>query len=90
MSVIYDKPGAKNSMIFTKGAVERIIDLCSSCGSGSTQQPMTDKLKVEVLKRMDTFAQQGQRVLAIASREWNGNFRERMGKEEKNGKSSFP
>lgn len=75
MSVVYSPPGGRNSMIFTKGAVERILDFCSSLGTGSHNEPLTDKLKEDVINQMDEFAAQGQRVLAIACREWPGDFR---------------
>ncbi|EWG51482.1 potassium/sodium efflux P-type ATPase, fungal-type [Fusarium verticillioides 7600] len=82
MSVIYDAPeGAmgsiidtSNSMVFTKGAVERILDLCDYAGTGPDQQPMTDELKESVLEQMNSLASQGQRVLAIAYRPWDGRF----------------
>ncbi|KAG8673390.1 potassium/sodium eff [Fusarium poae] len=82
MSVIYDAPeGAsgsiidtQNSMVFTKGAVERVLDLCDYAGTGADQQPMTEELKESVLTQMNNLASQGQRVLAIAYRPWNGRF----------------
>jgi magnesium-transporting ATPase (P-type) len=74
MSVVYNYPNKKRSMIFTKGAVERILDLCSSIGKLSHNQPLTDELKEEVINQMNEFAAQGQRVLAIAVREWHGDF----------------
>jgi P-type Na+/K+ transporter len=66
MSVIYRKDGVAGSLIFTKGAVERIIDLCSSIGTGEHQQDMTVDLKKDILHRMSLLADQGLRVLAIA------------------------
>jgi Na+-exporting ATPase len=74
MSVIYNSLDNGNSMVFTKGAVERILDFCSSIGTGSNNQPITDELKEQVMAQMDEFAAQGQRVLAVASRSWNGGF----------------
>lgn len=82
MSVIYDAPQGEsgsiieteNSMVFTKGAVERILDLCSYVGTGADQQPITDELKENVLQQMNNLASQGQRVLAIAYRPWDGKF----------------
>jgi potassium/sodium efflux P-type ATPase len=82
MSVIYDAPEGESgsiietdrSMVFTKGAVERILDLCSHIGTGDVQQPVTDELKESVLKQMNDLASQGQRVLAIAYRSWDGRF----------------
>lgn len=82
MSVIYDAPAGASgsivetdhSMVFTKGAVERILDLCSYIGTGSEQQPISDELKEDVLNQMNTLASQGQRVLAIAYRPWDGRY----------------
>ncbi|KAF4459464.1 hypothetical protein FALBO_13791 [Fusarium albosuccineum] len=82
MSVIYDAPQDANgsiiesekSMVFTKGAVERVLDLCDYVGTGADQQPMTDELKENVLDQMNALASQGQRVLAIAYRPWDGRF----------------
>ncbi|KND87068.1 Calcium-transporting ATPase 3 [Tolypocladium ophioglossoides CBS 100239] len=82
MSVIYDAPEGESgsivetqqSMVFTKGAVERILDLCSHIGTGPDQQPVTEALKESVLSQMNSLASQGQRVLAIAYRPWEGRF----------------
>ncbi|KAI6080949.1 potassium/sodium eff [Hypoxylon rubiginosum] len=72
MSVIYNGPNMDHSMVFTKGAVERVLELCSTVGIGG--EPMTDEYKERILEQMDTFASQGQRVLAIASRPWEGKY----------------
>lgn len=82
MSVIYDAPKGESgsiietekSMVFTKGAVERILDLCAYAGTGAGQQPMTDELKESILQQMNELASQGQRVLAVAYRPWDGRF----------------
>ncbi|KAI0394766.1 potassium/sodium efflux P-type ATPase [Xylariaceae sp. FL0594] len=79
MSVIYNGPDMDHSMVFTKGAVERVIDLCTTAGIGEAQTPMTEEYKERVLKQMDAFASQGQRVLAIASRPWDGMYHEKPG-----------
>ncbi|OTA98229.1 hypothetical protein M426DRAFT_17628 [Hypoxylon sp. CI-4A] len=76
MSVVYNGPNLEHSMVFTKGAVERVLDLCSSVGTGDSQEPMTEEYKERILKQMDIFASQGQRVLAIASRPWDGKYKE--------------
>jgi magnesium-transporting ATPase (P-type) len=67
MSVIYGK-GAGEPVIFVKGAVERIIDLCTSVGTGNHQEQMTPELKANILEQMKYLADQGLRVLAIAQR----------------------
>jgi magnesium-transporting ATPase (P-type) len=79
MSVVYRDPNTKESMIYTKGAVERILDLCSSLGTGSNNEAMTEELKEHAIAQMDELAGQGQRVLAVASRTWNGDFPEQHG-----------
>jgi Na+-exporting ATPase len=82
MSVIYDAPQGETgsiietekSMVFTKGAVERVLDLCVSSGIGPDQEPMTEELKETILRQMNELASQGQRVLAVAYRPWEGRF----------------
>jgi magnesium-transporting ATPase (P-type) len=74
MSVVYNSPKSKNSFVFTKGAVERVIDICTSIGTGANNEPLTPQIKEQVLAQMDSFASKGQRVLAIASRIWYGDF----------------
>lgn len=78
MSVVYTAPSHKDSFVFTKGAVERILDLCTAIGSGDNEEPMTEEIKEKVMKQMDSFAGQGQRVLAIAMRIWDGNSKDRI------------
>ncbi|KAI0967654.1 hypothetical protein F4678DRAFT_239366 [Xylaria arbuscula] len=77
MSVVYHRPDSDHSMVFTKGAVERVIDLCITVGIGNEQKPMTQDYKEEILQQMDDFASQGQRVLAIASRRLEGMYTEK-------------
>ncbi|KAL8724344.1 MAG: hypothetical protein Q9166_008009 [cf. Caloplaca sp. 2 TL-2023] len=70
MSVIYQKGEKDNVYIFTKGAVERIIDLCTNIGTGENQRTVTDDVKDEVLDQMNSLARQGLRVMAIAQRQY--------------------
>ncbi|KAL1973270.1 hypothetical protein VTN31DRAFT_5905 [Thermomyces dupontii] len=67
MSVIYSK-GNERPVIYTKGAVERIVDLCTSLGYGANNEPMTPEVKESVLEQMSFLAEQGLRVLAIATK----------------------
>jgi Na+-exporting ATPase len=82
MSVIYKAPGTFESVVFTKGAVERVLDLCSAIGTDSRNEPITDGLKEHVINKMNEFANQGQRVLAIASKKWDEDFPERHGNDD--------
>jgi len=81
MSVVYNVPAdndagldAGNSVVFTKGAVERILDLCAFVGTGDAQEPMTPEMKDKILTQMTSFASLGQRVLAVAYRPWQGQY----------------
>jgi len=83
MSVIYDVPAdhrlgdllnEHDSVVFTKGAVERILDLCDYIGIGENQTPVTPDTKEKVLQQMTHFASLGQRVLAVAYRPWKGRY----------------
>ncbi|KFA60340.1 hypothetical protein S40285_06042 [Stachybotrys chlorohalonatus IBT 40285] len=86
MSVIYNAPEGETggiietdrSMVFTKGAVERILDLCDHAGTGADQVPMTEELKENILVQMNALASQGQRVLAIAYRPYENRFTEKQ------------
>ncbi|KAI5793196.1 hypothetical protein EDC01DRAFT_655546 [Geopyxis carbonaria] len=69
MSVVFEQPDNRGQVIFSKGAVERIIDLCDDIGYGEQNQPLTQELKDEVLRQMTLLADQGLRVLAIARRD---------------------
>ena len=66
MSVVYKLLNEANSLIFTKGAVERIIDLCTTVGTGDHQETITPQLKESILEQMNLLAEQGLRVLAVA------------------------
>lgn len=68
MSVVYRKGDSDQPMIFTKGAVERVIDLCAYVGTGEHRQEMTPDLKESILEQMSFLAEDGLRVLAIAQR----------------------
>ncbi|KAL8949183.1 MAG: hypothetical protein Q9222_004696, partial [Ikaeria aurantiellina] len=69
MSVVYQQDGEKDVYVFTKGAVERIVELCTRIGTGVHQQSLTSEVKKEVLAQMDHLAGQGLRVMAIAQRQ---------------------
>lgn len=73
MSVIYKHGEDQNNFIFTKGAVERIIDLCVNVGVGEHQYSMTTEAHQQIIDQMDILAGQGLRVLAIARKTDSGN-----------------
>lgn len=68
MSVAFGTPDNKQ-VIFTKGAVERIIDLCTQINYEGKIIDLTQEMKDEVTRQMTLLADQGLRVLAIARRD---------------------
>jgi P-type Na+/K+ transporter len=68
MTVAFQAPTDTSVHIFTKGAVERILELCTTIGFGKHEKEMTEDCKAGVLQQMNALADQGLRVLAIARR----------------------
>ena len=68
MSVVYRSKDKSQTYVFTKGAVERIIEMCSSVGNSEHHSLMTEEKKNLVLEQMNSLASQGLRVMAIAER----------------------
>lgn len=71
MSVIFTRKEGGKRMVFTKGAVERIIGSCSQVhwDEGSEPTEMTEGIRNRILENMEALAAQGLRVLAFASKE---------------------
>lgn len=71
MSVILQNTETDELRVFTKGAVERVLQSCSNfyatSDSDSTTE-MTDEHRESILNVMEDFASYGLRVLALASR----------------------
>lgn len=68
MSVVYRNAAGKSIFVFTKGAVECVIDLCTTVGTEELQQDMTEENRTQILKQMTVLADQGLRVIAVAQR----------------------
>ena len=68
MSVIYKTAVSEYAYVFTKGAVERVLELCTTVGVGENQQSMSTERKQKVLEQMTMLAGQGLRVIAVARR----------------------
>lgn len=68
MSVIYKNSDSPDTIIFTKGAVERVLELCTSVGTGEHREPITPEMKEKILDQMGFLAEQGLRVLAVAQK----------------------
>lgn len=69
MSVIFAK--GEKQMIFTKGAVERVLESCTSVKwtADSGPIPLDENIQAEILQNMEALARSGLRVLALACRE---------------------
>ncbi|KAH6892998.1 hypothetical protein B0T10DRAFT_591856 [Thelonectria olida] len=68
MSVIFEDNEAQRQWIFTKGAVERVLDSCPRYALGNETKELGDDIKDDVLRNMEAMARLGLRVLALASR----------------------
>ncbi|KFA49368.1 hypothetical protein S40293_04142 [Stachybotrys chartarum IBT 40293] len=68
MSVMCESSGSGQVSIFTKGAVERIIDSCTELAGVDGAIPMTKETKNQILSNMESLARRGFRVLAMANR----------------------
>ncbi|RYO85412.1 hypothetical protein DL766_006497 [Monosporascus sp. MC13-8B] len=69
MSVLCRNQANQEVHIFTKGAVERLIDSCSAVAVQINElSPLTPAAKSEILANAESLARQGLRVLALASR----------------------
>lgn len=71
MSVIFKHRTTGKVMVFTKGAVERVVDACSRVQweDRSERIELTQTLKNQIYENMEALAEQGLRVLALASKE---------------------
>lgn len=70
MSVIFEHISGK-AMVFTKGAVERVISSCPRIRMRDEQiVAMTDEMTAEIMTNMEALAAQGLRVLALAGKPW--------------------
>ncbi|ORY15986.1 sodium P-type ATPase-like protein [Clohesyomyces aquaticus] len=74
MSVIFEEVATKERHVFTKGAVERVIYSCTKIfnGEGETPIDMTDAIRDDILENMESLAALGLRVLALASKTFDG------------------
>lgn len=78
MSVLYGKHSADREKttarwVFTKGALERVLPMCINIQNEKGEpQPMTDADRIMINDSVDHLANQGLRVLCLASYEWTG------------------
>jgi Ca2+-transporting ATPase len=74
MSVLVKREGQE--YIYTKGAPDKILEVCSHALEGEEKVEMTDEVRQQILDQVDQFSQQALRVLAFAYKEKNGSFDE--------------
>jgi P-type Na+/K+ transporter len=77
MSVVMKENRTGQLYAFTKGAVERVIDACSDyCPADDDEKaPITDAFRQEILQNMEALASMGLRVLALASKPFQGQLK---------------
>lgn len=71
MSVVLENTDTEQLQVFTKGAVERVLQSCSNfyaTNDSNSLTEMTDAHRDRILETMEEFASFGLRVLALASR----------------------
>ncbi|OAA60643.1 sodium transport ATPase 5 [Cordyceps fumosorosea ARSEF 2679] len=66
MSVLFRDTESKQAHVFTKGAVERVLDICTNVAVNEGTQALTENTKASILANMEALASQGLRVLALA------------------------
>ncbi|KIX08336.1 potassium/sodium efflux P-type ATPase, fungal-type [Rhinocladiella mackenziei CBS 650.93] len=74
MSVIFEDTESKDQMVYTKGAVERILDQCVTLRwsvEDEAEVELDDNKMQIILRNMEALASQGLRVLALASRPYD-------------------
>ncbi|KXJ90570.1 sodium transport ATPase [Microdochium bolleyi] len=77
MSVVFKQESSGKLMVFTKGAVERVIGNCKDyCADDNSEEtsPITQEFQEEILRNMEALAGMGLRVLALASKKFDGHI----------------
>ena len=67
MSVVVEDAAGKRQLI-TKGAVEEMIDVCSTVEVGTAILPLTDEQADQILDRVRGLNERGMRVVGVAQR----------------------
>lgn len=67
MSVVVEDAAGKRQLI-TKGAVEEMIDVCSTVEVGTEVLPLTDEQADQILDRIRGLNERGMRVVGVAQR----------------------
>ncbi|RFU73219.1 sodium transport atpase 5 [Trichoderma arundinaceum] len=71
MSSLYLDTTTQETHIFTKGAVERVVDICDRFASTNEIKHLDSVMKANIIENMEALASQGLRVLALAHKHSN-------------------
>ncbi|KAI0514368.1 potassium/sodium efflux P-type ATPase [Xylaria bambusicola] len=76
MSVIFKHNPTNELSVFTKGAVERVLGICRDYYKADNTEPvpLSDEFREQILENMTALASMGLRVLALASRKFDGTL----------------
>ena len=58
MAVIFEHP-ERGSFVFIKGAVERVLEICTNAQVGNETIELTENVNKQVLSQMEQFVSQG-------------------------------
>lgn len=75
MSVVCRENSTGALHVLTKGAVERVLDICETyipVDEEGVTAPLTEEMREQILANMESFAGMGLRVLALASKPFDG------------------
>lgn len=74
MSVVFKSEATDEQLVFTKGAVERVIDACIKyCPENDGKLvDLSEDFSKEIMRNVETLAGLGLRVLALASKVYDG------------------
>ncbi|KAH8078053.1 sodium transport atpase [Cristinia sonorae] len=77
MAVIMESPDGKDRKVFMKGAVEMVLNSCTTIltkndvGEGTTVRQLDSLWKDEILANMEAMASTGLRCLALGTKAWD-------------------
>ncbi len=79
MSVLYANE-KKELVLYTKGAPEKVLELCTHCYINGTRNELTNVLREKILNECNAMGKKTMRVLAIATRKiprWDESYSNR-------------
>ncbi|KAI5476953.1 Ca2+-transporting ATPase [Pseudohyphozyma bogoriensis] len=71
MSVIFVRNSDEKQFVFTKGAVERVLTSCKTIQTAEGLVDFTEDHEATVMENVEVLAEQGLRVLALATKTWS-------------------